>query len=478
MIEKSLAVLMYGARVGTLFCDRNLRLRFVYDAALRDTADAVALSLSLPIVRREHGHDAIEAFLWGLLPDNERVLERWAGQFHVSARNPFALLAHVGEDCAGAVQIVPEERMDALLRPQAAPQVQWLTRRDVAQRLAALRADETAWRRAGDAGQFSLAGAQPKTALYFDGRRWGLPLGATPTTHILKPPATGLHGQIEDEHFCLRLARALGLPTAESSVQRFGDEVAIVIERYDRVRLTASAAAAMAAQAAAEAAAAAATGDAGGAARAAGAAARAVGFTELGKQQPVLRLHQEDLCQALGVRPQAKYQNEGGPSPGQIAELLRAASDRPADDVQTFADALVYNWLIAGTDAHAKNYSLLHGRGGRVRLAPLYDLASALPFPELDPNKLKLAMKLGGHYRVREIGARELRKTGEELGLDRGVFLARCRELCAALPPAAEAVHDECSQNGLDHPILERLANVLKARARKCASALRGPPRT
>jgi len=427
-------MLMDGARVGTLFCDRNLRLRFVYDAVLRDTADAVALSLSLPLVRREHGHDAIEAFLWGLLPDNERVLERWAKQFHVSARNPFALLAHVGEDCAGAVQIVPEERIAALLRPQEAPQVQWLTQRDVAQRLAALRADETAWRREGDAGQFSLAGAQPKTALYFDGRRWGLPLGATPTTHILKPPATGLVGQIEDEHFCLRLARALGLPTAESSVQRFGDEVAIVIERYDRVRLA--------------------------------------------KQQPLMRLHQEDLCQALGMRPQAKYQNEGGPSPGQIAELLRAASDRPAEDVQTFADALVYNWLIAGTDAHAKNYSLLHGRGGRVRLAPLYDLASALPFPELDPNKLKLAMKLGGHYRVREIGARELRKTGEELGLDPAAFLARSRELCAALPPATEAVHDECRQNGLDHPILERLANVLKARARQCASALRSPPRT
>ena len=438
MTEKSLAVLMYGARVGTLFCDRNLRLRFVYDAALRDTADAVALSLSLPLVRREHGHDAIEAFLWGLLPDNERVLERWARQFHVSARNPFAFLAHVGEDCAGAVQIVPEERIAALLRPQGAPQVQWLTKSDVARRLAALRADETAWRRADDAGQFSLAGAQPKTALYFDGRRWGLPLGATPTTHILKPPATGFNGQIEDEHFCLRLARALGLPTAESSVQRFGDEVAIVIERYDRVRLTASTPAAKAAQ-----------------------------------QQPVMRLHQEDLCQALGMRPQAKYQNEGGPSPGQIAELLRAASDRPAEDVQTFADVLVYNWLIAGTDAHAKNYSLLHGRGGRVRLAPLYDLASALPFPELDANKLKLAMKLGGHYRVREIGARELSKTGDELGLDPAAFLARCRELCAALPAATEAVHDECRQNGLDHPIIERLAKVLKARARQCASALR-----
>ena len=427
MTEKSLAVLMSGVRVGTLFCDRNLRLRFVYDAALRETADAVALSLSLPLVRREHGHDAIESFLWGLLPDNERVLERWARQFHVSARNPFALLAHVGEDCAGAVQIVPEERIAVLLRPQEAPHVQWLTQGDVAQRLAALRADETAWRRAGDAGQFSLAGAQPKTALYFDGRRWGLPLGATPTTHILKPPATGLDGQIEDEHFCLRLARALGMPTAESSVQRFGDEVAIVIERYDRVRVA--------------------------------------------KQQPVMRLHQEDLCQALGMRPQAKYQNEGGPSPGQIAELLRATSDRPTEDVQTFADALVYNWLIAGTDAHAKNYSLLHGRGGRVRLAPLYDLASALPFPELDPNKLRLAMKLGGHYRVREIGARELRKTGEEPA----AFLARSRELCAALPPATEAVHDECRQNGLEHPILERLANVLKARARQCASALRNP---
>jgi serine/threonine-protein kinase HipA len=154
--------------------------------------------------------------------------------------------------------------------------------------------------------------------------------------------------------------------------------------------MTSAMAASIAASAAVEAAAAAArasdpahAGEA--AADAAEAAARAAGVAALGKTQPVLRLHQEDMCQALGVRPHSKYQNDGGPSPERIADLLRDHSDKPQQDLDTFTDALLFNWLIGGSDGHAKNYSLLHGAGGHVRLAPLYDLASALPYPSLNP---------------------------------------------------------------------------------------------
>lgn len=436
MTDKTLAVLLYGKPIGTLHCDRNARLRFVYAEKERTARDAVPLSLSLPLAKREHDHAAVDAFLWGLLPDNERVLERWAQQFQVSARNPFALLAHVGEDCAGAVQIVPPDRVSELQTPGPV-QVKWLTKQKVGERLRALRADETAWRRSDDEGQFSLAGAQPKTALFHHKGRWGVPIGKTPTTHILKPPSALLDGQIEDEHFCLRLARALGLPTAESRIERFGDEVAIVIERYDRVPLTASMAARMAAQ-----------------------------------TQPILRLHQEDMCQALGVRPQSKYQNEGGPLPEQIVELLHAHSDRPREDVQAFADALLYNWLVAGPDGHAKNYSLLHGAGGRVRLAPFYDIASALPYPELNTPRLKLAMKIGGHYRLREVGTRELRKLARGIRLDPEALIARAAELCAALPAAAQTLHEQCTRDGLNHLILERLVRALVARAKACSKEL------
>lgn len=477
---KELAVLLYGTRIGKLSCDRNGKLGFAYADKSRTARQAVPLSLSLPLVRRVHGHDAVDPFLWGLLPDNENVLMRWGREFQVSSRNPFALLAHVGEDCAGAVQIVAMDRADKIEGPGPI-QVDWLSKTAVADRLHALREDETAWSRADDEGRFSLAGAQPKIALFHDGKRWGIPIGRTPTTHILKPPTGVLDGQIENEHFCLRLARSLGMPVASSSIVSFGTESAIVVERYDRVRITPAIASAMAATAAAEAAEAAARAAsaadpmraAQAAADTAEAAARTDGFAELGKTQPVLRLHQEDMCQALSVRPQAKYQNEGGPSPEQVTDLLRDHSDKPVEDIATFTDALLFNWLIGGSDGHAKNYSLLHGAGGRVRLAPLYDLASALPYPDLNTPRLKLAMKLGGHYRLREIGSTELRKLAVSTKQDPNRVIERAQELCVQLPSSVQEVLDQCARDGLDHAILEPLASALNGRARHCAEQLK-----
>lgn len=428
MASSELIVLLYGAPIGTLRSGPNAKLSFVYADKARSAPSAVPLSLSLPLARREHGHDAVDAFLWGLLPDNENVLSRWAREFHVSSRNPFALLAHVGEDCAGAVQIVSTDRAGQI--EGAGPvRVDWLSESDVAARLSELRKDETAWSRGDDEGRFSLAGAQPKVALFHDGKRWGIPIGRTPTTHILKPPAGALDGQIHNEHFCLRLARELGLPVATSAITHFNNEVAIVIERYDRVRTTP-------------------------------------------KRGPVVRLHQEDMCQALGVRPQSKYQNEGGPSPERVADLLRDHSDEPRQDLDTFADALVFNWLIGGSDGHAKNYSLLHGAGGSVRLAPLYDVASALPYPGLNTPRLKLAMKIGGHYRLRDIGGPELRKLATGMKLKPDAVIERAREMCTRLPQATKKLLDDSREDRLDHPILERLVNALIERARVCEGQL------
>lgn len=432
-----LVVLLYGAPIGTLRCDRHAKLSFVYADEPRSARHAVPLSLSLPLARREHGHDAVDAFLWGLLPDNENVLARWGREFHVSSRNPFALLAHVGEDCAGAVQIVPPERLDEIAGPGPV-RVDWLGHLEIAERLHALRNDETAWSRADDGGRFSLAGAQPKVAMFYDGKRWGIPIGRTPTTHILKPPTGAFDGQIENEHFCLQLARKLGMPTAISKIVRFESETAIVLERYDRMRMPSE-----------------------------------TGRAALGKAQPVLRLHQEDMCQALAVRPQAKYQNEGGPSPERIADLLRDHSDEPRQDLHTFLDALLFNWLIGGSDAHAKNYSLLHGAGGHVRLAPLYDVASALPYPSLNTPRLKLAMELGGHYRLREIGAPELSKLATNMKVSHEAALERAGEMCARMPKATREIADACARDGLDHPILEQLVVVLSDRAQRCEERLR-----
>lgn len=188
MSGRELVALLDGRAVGHVQQGRDGRLRFVYDEAWRDARGAYPLSLSMPLALREHPDAAIRPYLEGLLPDNPGVLARWGAQLHVSARNPFALLAHVGEDCPGAVQLVTAERA-AELREGADPPVQWLAEADVEARLRELRTANATGRRASDAGYFSLPGAQPKTALLYEDGRWGVPSGRVPTTHILKPPS-------------------------------------------------------------------------------------------------------------------------------------------------------------------------------------------------------------------------------------------------------------------------------------------------
>src|SRR5215475_7906669 len=234
-MSRELVALLDGKEVGRVHSDTGGRLSFVYGDSWRQAPDAYPLSLSMPLAAREHRRAVVEAFLWGLLPDDEHVLARWAAKFQVSARNVFALISHVGEDCAGAIQFVPPDRLEAI-RSGKEDKVEWLNEYDIAQRLQTLRADHAAWRLPRDTGQFSLAGAQPKTALLFENGRWGVPSGRVPTTHILKPPSGEFVGHAENEHFCLELARAVGLPVVDSRIMHFQDEVAIVVERYDRIR--------------------------------------------------------------------------------------------------------------------------------------------------------------------------------------------------------------------------------------------------
>jgi serine/threonine-protein kinase HipA len=189
--------------------------------------------------------------------------------------------------------------------------------------------------------------------------------------------------------------------------------------------------------------------------------------------QPILRLHQEDLCQALGLPPTSKYQSEGGPTPRRIVELLREHSSNPVADVQAFMDGMIFNWLIAGTDAHAKNYSLLHAAGGRVRLAPLYDLATALLYPDLDPLRIKLAMRIGREYRVRDIGRPQWIDCALELGSEPDRVIDRAVGLAGQLPDRVSGVATHMVADGLDAAIASRLTALLTDHARRCLAALR-----
>ena len=438
MTDRLIAV-ANGRLVGEIRRDAGGRLRFGYDADWRRSPTAYPLSLSMRLATPQHDHDRIEPWLWGLLPDNENVLARWARRFQVSARSAFSLLTATGEDCPGGIQFARPERADRLLtsrtgglEPELASEsarpVAWLTTGQVEARLRTLRHDNSAWRLDDDVGQFSLAGAQSKTALLLEDGRWGVPSGVTPTTHILKPPISGFPGHCENEHLCLALARALAIPAARSRVSRFGEETAIVVERYDRIRV----------------------------------------------RSRLLRLHQEDLCQTLGRSPMRKYESEGGPGCRDIAVAIRSHCRPAGEDLRTFVRAIALNRVIAGTDAHARNFSLLIGAGGTVRLAPLYDLASALPYPGRYAPRLKLAMKIGGESRIGYVRVRHWERFAAEVGLPADEVLGICESVAAETPDRLSRIVADSRAEGMDHPIVARLEEAVTEQAKACLAGLGG----
>lgn len=424
-MSEELLILLKGRMIGKVRKHHG-DLSFEYKQDWRDDRAAYPLSLSMPLARKKHEGPEVRAYLEGLLPDSDTILRNWGRKFGVSHRSPFDLLKYVGEDCAGAVQFVAPDNLDDLMVERGS--VEWLSEDEVAKRLRHLEDDRSAWRAEGDTGYFSLAGSQAKTALYFDGDRWGVPKGRTPTSHIVKPPMGDLRGVVENEHLCLQLARAAGIPAAESRVRHFDEQTAIVIKRYDRVY-------------------------------------------EEGKLE---RIHQEDVCQALGVPPTEKYENEGGPAVGDIAELLRLQSSEPQEDITTFVEALAFNWIIVGTDAHAKNYSVMLAPGGEVRLAPLYDVISVLPYDQFYPPRAKLAMKIGGEYRVGYIYPRHWKRLAETIERKSSEVLDSVWRVCDAVDSVLPEVCERARQSGLDEATVDQLEQGIRQEVRKRKASLEG----
>jgi serine/threonine-protein kinase HipA len=423
-MSNELAVLIEDRHAGALSRASGGRLTFAYSDDYIVPPRPTPLSVSMPVQIRTHRGRTLVNWLAGLLPDNEAVLRRWAREFHANARSPFSLLGTpVGEDCAGAVRFVHPERLERELARTA--EVQWLSDAEVAQRLRDLRDDSTAWLGRTFTGQFSLAGAQAKTALRRERGRWGVPHGAAATTHILKPAVAGLDDHDLNEHLCLTAARRCGLTAASTELARFEDQSAVVVTRYDR---------------------------------------RIEG-------REVKRVHQEDACQALGFPPAEKYQSDGGPGVRQIAELLRRAMPANVAEqaVVAFADALAFNWLIAGTDAHAKNYSLLLA-ADQVRIAPLYDVASALPYGAHE-RELRLAMSIGGDYRLVPYKNPWPAAAGE-LGLDPGYLTSCVGALAQRLPDAFADVAREDGVASLRRSLPNKLARLIAKRGKYCRGVL------
>jgi serine/threonine-protein kinase HipA len=409
-----LLIMIEGNLIGRVRADKAGRLSLDYEAGWRESPQAHSLSVSMPLAQI--------TYLRKLLPENPYVLQRWGQQYRVSAANPFKLLANVGADVPGAAQFIPPERLQEIQSAQQ-PTIDWMTVDELAERLRQLRADIAAVRRPGDIGKMSLPGAQAKTAYYWDERRnrWGVPGGRTPTTHIIKPCVPGFEGLVENEHLCQDIAARLGMPAARSHVLAL-DQPYIVVERYDRLPPREGA-------------------------------------------SIVQRIHQEDLCQALGLMPGKKYQEEGGPGIAQVVTLLRRASSDPGVDVDRFLRANMFNWLIGGTDAHAKNYSLLIGAGDEIRLAPLYDLSSQLPYPDLIDQRA--AMKIGDHHDFRRVGIADWRKLARACAIEEERVVALLTDMARALPDEISAARDQALTDGLSEGSVEPLAQQLIRHARE-----------
>jgi serine/threonine-protein kinase HipA len=337
--------------------------------------------------------DNVEAFFRGLLPENPELLKLLAFDAGTSTRDVLGLLVHVGDDLPGAVRV----------RRHGNPStsdggVEWISLDEVASRLASLTNSQS--RTAGDYpyGRWSLAGAQAKLALRFEDGRWGIPWGIEPTTHILKPAIPGFGNFDLHEAVVTRGARLLGMSVAGSSLLALPDgSHAFVAERYDRDR------------------------DVSG---------------------RIVRVHQEDLCQALGVPAWQKYEQQGGPGVKRISGLLASLSpEASGSSAQRFFDALSFNYAIGGTDAHARNYSILLS-GGASTLAPLYDLNSALPFTRPDGarfaglSKLHSAMRIGSNDAFTRVGETDWTACAQSLGLDPGMALDRLRAILGQVPMA------------------------------------------
>lgn len=408
---KTLKVLLADQEIGVVTQRETGSYRFEYDPAWQTSPRHIPLSRSMPLQQRRHGVRPITNFMWGLLPDNDIILDEWAKRYKVSARNPFALLTEVGEDCPGAVQLVPPG-----IKLSKSEDLIPLTTKEFEQRMRRLKNDPGAGRLAGDSGQFSLAGAQAKTALYRMKNGWGLPKGRTPTTHILKPETGRIIDIASNEHFCLELARRLDLPAALSRVEIIGGVPVIIVERYDRLR----------------------------------------------RGESVIRVHQEDMCQALGVPPTKKYQQQGGPTIKHIMALL-ADSANPDLDRDRFMRAQALNFVIGGTDAHARNYSIVYAPGGAFRLAPLYDVISDLPYA--DQRDSTLAMGIDGHRELRGIAPRHWKALATDVGFEPDRALAHVHDIIARAPAAASAVLADLGKEELTRTLVH-LVDRLKKRCK------------
>lgn len=382
---KELAVWINGRRAAEWRIPARGDQELQYSGAWVKAAEGRPLSLSLPF-SLDHAPvkgPAVERYFENLLPDSDVIRQRIKARYGTESSSAFDLLVAIGRDCVGAVQLLPPgDEPKNVKSIEAEP----LSDVEIEAALQDATASHMLGSRSEDDFRISLAGAQEKTAFLKHRGKWCRPRGATPTTHIFKLPLGIIGGiradmsaSLENEWLCAKILRAYGIPSANCELARFGNQKALVVERFDR--------------------------------------------REHASGKYWLRLVQEDFCQAHGLPPSMKYEADGGPGILEIANILRRSENRDAD-LATFLKAQIVFWMLAAGDGHAKNFSLHVLSGGRYRLTPLYDVISYHPIIGNGPHKIsrravKVAMALRGkskHYLLKDIQRRHFNRTAAQMG--------------------------------------------------------------
>lgn len=398
-----LQVLLNNRLVGRFQKDPGGAVSFQYDHDWLAWRHAIPVSLSLALREDAWRGGPVAAVFENLLPDSVELRRRIAEQVGAQGTDAYGLLAEIGRDCVGALQFVPDDS-EMEIGPPGSVTGDPIDDSAIETLLKGLKRAPLGLDRDQDF-RISIAGAQEKTALLRHDDQWFKPLGTTPTSHIFKtqigklPNGLDLSHSVENEYFCLALFAACGLPVNAAEMQTFGKTSALVVERFDR------------------------------------------SWTEDGR---LLRLPQEDCCQALSVPPTRKYQADGGPGVADILDLLKG-SDMPAKDQATVFKAQVLFWLIGATDGHAKNFSVYLKPGGRYGLTALYDIISAQPSldaGQVQARQMKLAMAVGerNRYRVDQIQARHFLQTAEQAGMPRSLVQGAVDEILTAVPRGLKKV--------------------------------------
>ncbi len=402
--SRELFVFMNGYRVGSLVQGSSGTLAFSYHGDWMATDIRRPISLCMPLSPKRYTGDLVYNFFDNLLPDSVAIRNRIQQRFKAHTNRCFDLLSYIGGDCVGALQLTPHESIPNVRKIRST----CLKDSDIASILRSYRTAPLGMQDQAEDFRISIAGAQEKTALLRMKKRWHRPKGSTPTSHIFKLPIGKIdhHGidlsqSVENEWLCHLILKEYGLPVANSEIAAFEDQKVLIVERFDRV------------------------------------------WAE--KHRWLIRLPQEDLCQALRIPPSLKYESDGGPGTRAIMQLLLGSAES-LEDRRKFLTAQFLFWLLAAIDGHAKNFSIFLEVEGRFRLTPLYDVISAHPLVQsrqLERQKLKMAMAVIGknnHYRWSEIVPRHWLETAERCRFPKKGMISIINESLAKMDSVIENV--------------------------------------